>query len=91
MPERARAEWKEIVSVPRTMDGWAVRVLTVAIVICMIAAIGTWAAAHNLSTQIEEAQAKNREYQSQAQTRGCLLLKKLGSTPEELVAVGCAP
>jgi hypothetical protein len=91
MPEKARAVLHEVVSVPKTFDGWAMRVLTIAVVLCMISAWATFAASRTLSLQIEELQEKNGTYQKQAQVRGCLLLQKLGSTPEELASVGCTP
>lgn len=90
-PGKARAVVHEVVSVPKTFDGWAVRVLTIAVVICVISAWAVFAASRQLSIQVEELQTKNGTYQSQAQTRGCLLLKKLGATSDELAGVGCAP
>lgn len=90
-PEKDRTALHEVVSVPSTWDGWAVRVLTIAVVICIISAWAVFAASRQLSLQVEELQVRNSTYQSQAQTRGCLLLKKLGATSDELVSVGCTP
>lgn len=94
--ERSRSATREVVKVPDTFDAWAVRVLTIAIIICIISAWSAFAAAWTLNAQVEQLQsdvdvnAKNRmAFQYIQVDRACVLLRALSVSQEQLKETAC--
>lgn len=85
-------------SVPTTMDGWAVRIMTIGIVVFLFTAFYALAATRQLQVSVDElrqgqitGRTERTAYQEADAYRNCLILTRLGATGKELQGAGCFP
>ena len=81
---------------PKGIEGWAVRVLTIAVVLMCVAGWLAFNAALRAEEQVKVLEdqvrrdAMNRTlYEQGAKARGCFLLEKFAPSDEELKIAGC--
>lgn len=91
------AGWRvrKFVSVPDTWEGWAIRVLTVAVVLTLAVQCLLWRELHAVHTYIEQSrvnrehfQDDQREFMRKQEARTCDLIRH-NDRYDELGALGC--
>lgn len=94
---KAGAAWRRFASVPDTWDGWAVRVLTMAVILTMATVWGLMIRVGALSDQlnqvsssISDGRADRQEYQQTELARQCTTLAKLGVNLPAMKELGCS-
>lgn len=65
---------RKVVEVPDTWEGWATRVLTVAVVIVFIASIALVGMVRGLNAYVSESRSQRLVYQQQETVRQCAIL-----------------
>lgn len=94
MPELRKAH--QFLRVPDTWEGWAMRVMTVAVVMVFVAVWWLAGQINSLSSQLDgmggyiaESRAQRTAYQVEELARQCTTLSKVGVSVAERRALGC--
>lgn len=80
---------RRFTEVPSTWEGWAMRVLTIGIVIVLIAAWLLAGKTAALSQQIRDGRNERNTFQVEQAVRVCALLRHLERDPDALRAAKC--
>ena len=106
MPERSRAAQSRVqrfLGVPDSWEGWAVRILTIVV---MLTFVTQWLLAQQIAqvetqvgelvrltqqqnTFMNESRTQRQSFQSEETARQCQLLRELGTSQEDLRALRC--
>lgn len=93
---RARTGLRKFVGVPDSWEGWAIRVLTVAVILTLVTQAVLGAAVARLTTLTVEQSAFMRDsreqrvaFQQQETERQCEILRRQGATADQLKALKC--
>ena len=84
-----RSGLRRFVDVPDTWEGWAVRVLTIAVVLMIITTLYLTQQVAELHAYIQEGRAQRQEWQQVEAERVCVVLRQNGSNDSGLKELGC--
>lgn len=79
----------KVVQVPDTWEAWAVRILTIAIMLVFVAVYYFSSQVTALQSYIAESRQQRTEYQQQELARQCTLLRSVGVSAAELRELKC--
>lgn len=77
------------VQVPDSWEAWAVRILTVAVVLVFAAAFYLSRQVASLQEYIGESRQQRTAFQQQEQARQCAILRAVGTSTSELRELKC--
>ena len=80
---------RRVVQVPDTWEGWAMRILTIGIVLVLVAAFFLGQQVAALQDQVNSGRHERIAYQEEQTMRVCALMRVAGATPEDLRAAKC--
>jgi hypothetical protein len=81
---------RQLVQPPSTWEGWAMRVLTIAVIFVFGAAVMIVRQVAGVMDYMAESRAERYEFQVEQQQRTCLLLKNMGLSERQLEEVACS-
>lgn len=87
--EGIKATLREITQVPHSWDAWAVRVLTIAIVLVFTAIFILGGMLKATQDTIDSGRAERRDFQLEERARQCELLRQHGVTSGRLKELKC--
>ena len=87
--EGIKATLREITQVPHSWDAWAVRVLTIAIVLVFSAVFILGGMLKATQQDIDNGRSERRAFQQEERSRQCELLRQVGVTSGRLRELKC--
>ena len=80
---------KKFVAVPSTWDGWAMRVMTISVVLVLASAWILFQRTEQLSEQLNVGRAERNAFQREQTERTCVILRKQLTDANTLKGLGC--
>jgi len=80
---------KKVVDVPDTWEGWAMRVLTIAVVIMLLVSLTLISMVRGLSAYVSDSRQQRIQFQVEETARQCVILASQGISEAQLKALKC--